>query len=212
MELHILLCFSNIIYLSSLVIFIFFLFSWLALHSTLLVPSVTTIIFFLVLISLVLLSADNVELLQLAMAREDRLKLCSTVRGRCPSGCHHRSQPLFLCYPDCNCSVELKEHVSSYICCACFFKMVTAGYVTMVLLSCLIYPVLVPKWSIITAMICIIMMTLLATVYFSLIEPCVLQAQNITRCQAAAMAESWKDRKEPKAEPEVMADSEGVEE
>lgn len=49
----------------------------------------------------------------------------------------------------------LKKHVSSYdICCVCFFMTVTVGYVMVVLLSCLIYLVLLPLWSITTVMIC----------------------------------------------------------
>ncbi|KAM6064247.1 uncharacterized protein LJ206_013167 [Theristicus caerulescens] len=112
--------------------------------------------------------------------------------------------------------LQLKKHASSYnICCICHFVRVTAGYVMAVLLSCLIYLVLIPLWSISTAMICTIIMTLLATVYLSLIEPwvpCVRQAQHTPRCQAAAMTKCWQDGQEPTAEPGDTVDGGDTEE
>lgn len=49
----------------------------------------------------------------------------------------------------------LKKHISSYkIFCTCLFVTATAGYIMAVLLSSLIYLVLVPLWSITTALIC----------------------------------------------------------
>lgn len=48
-----------------------------------------------------------------------------------------------------------KKHTSSNnMCCVCLFVMVTTGYVMAVLLSCFIYLVPIPLWSINTATIC----------------------------------------------------------
>nr|XP_021136231.1 uncharacterized protein LOC110355242 isoform X4 [Columba livia] len=185
---------------------------WLALHIALLFLSSTSILFLLALVILVLLSIAGLGLLQIAVARQDKVKkvLISTARQRCRCGCHHQSQSQVLCCPHCKRSMEFhqyclrpKKHTSSNnMCCVCLFVMVTTGYVMAVLLSCFIYLVPIPLWSINTATICTIMMILLATVCLNLIKPwvpCIFQAQHTLRCQAATMAKTWQDGQEPTA-------------
>ncbi|PKU39812.1 hypothetical protein llap_9891 [Limosa lapponica baueri] len=138
--------------------------------------------------------------------------------------------------------LRLKEHISSHnICCLCLFVMVTASCVMAALLLCLIYLVIIPLWTIIMVLMCIIMMTFLASVCLSLIQPWIpsisqalhtswLQTlyplgvgMDHTRVrghssplspfstQVATMAKIWQDKQEPMAGPGAMVDSEDSE-